>query len=74
MEKIDMSLDDIIKDNRKKSKQNVKPNPNVANEGGKTGPIRTRAAGKKLTRQTANPYPVRSFHRDPWALPRSARV
>jgi hypothetical protein len=44
---------------RKKSKQ-PKPNPSVVNESSKTGPIRTRAAGKKLTRQRASPYPVRS--------------
>jgi hypothetical protein len=72
MDRIDMSLDDIIKDNKKKSKQ-VKAinNANVnnaktsngnnlnSNNKSKTGPIRARSAGKKLTRQKASPYPVR---------------
>ncbi|GBC09573.1 hypothetical protein RclHR1_00090007 [Rhizophagus clarus] len=70
MDRIDMSLDDIIKDNKKKSKQAAKgnnANGNSAktsngnnlnnNNKSKTGPIRARSAGKKLTRQKANPYP-----------------
>ncbi|CAG8838265.1 2188_t:CDS:2, partial [Racocetra persica] len=65
---IDMSLDDIIKTNKKKLKQGTKViangNNGNANNGGlnnknRTGPIRARSTGKKLTRQKANPYPVR---------------
>lgn len=65
-----MSLDDIIKDNKKKSKQSAKGNNangnNVKTNNGsnlntsnksRTGPIRARSAGKKLTRQKASPYP-----------------
>ncbi|CAI2161937.1 11590_t:CDS:2 [Funneliformis geosporum] len=72
MDRIDMSLDDIIKDNKKKSKQTPKGNnanvSNVKTNNGsnlntsnksRTGPIRARSAGKKLTRQKASPYPVR---------------
>ena len=72
MDRIDMSLDEIIKDNKKKSKQAAKGNnANVNNaktsngsnlnnnNKSKTGPIRARSAGKKLTRQKASPYPVR---------------
>ncbi|CAG8496417.1 58_t:CDS:2 [Rhizophagus irregularis] len=70
MDRIDMSLDDIIKDNKKKSKQATKGNNangnstktsngnNLNNNNkSKTGPIRARSAGKKLTRQKASPYP-----------------
>ncbi|RHZ85512.1 hypothetical protein Glove_65g17 [Diversispora epigaea] len=61
MERIDMSLDDIIKTNKKKPKQGSKgpniPNSNFNNNKSKTGPIRARSAGKNLTRQKANPYP-----------------
>ncbi|CAG8579905.1 9441_t:CDS:2 [Racocetra fulgida] len=68
MDRIDMSLDDIIKTNKKKLKQGTKViangNNGNANNGGlnnknRTGPIRPRSTGKKLTRQKANPYPVR---------------
>ena len=71
MDRIDMSLDDIIKDNKKKSKQATKGNNangnsktsngnNLNNNNkSKAGPIRARSAGKKLTRQKASPYPVR---------------
>ncbi|RIA97799.1 hypothetical protein C1645_229235 [Glomus cerebriforme] len=70
MDRIDMSLDDIIKDNKKKSKQATKGNNANGNNAktsngnnlnnnnkSKTGPIRARSAGKKLTRQKASPYP-----------------
>ncbi|CAB4419849.1 unnamed protein product [Rhizophagus irregularis] len=70
MDRIDMSLDDIIKDNKKKLKQATKGNNangnstktsngnNLNNNNkSKTGPIRARSAGKKLTRQKASPYP-----------------
>ncbi len=64
MDRIDMSLDDIIKGNKKRSKQPTRTsagsNNNNSNKNNKTtGPIRTRSAGKKLTRQKTNPYPVR---------------
>jgi len=61
-----MSLDDIIKTNKKKVKQGTKViangNNSNANKGSpnnknRTGPIRARSTGKKLTRQKANPYP-----------------
>lgn len=61
-----MSLDDIIKINKKKPKQPSRslnaPNSNLNNNSkSKTGPIRARSAGKSLTRQKANPYPVRIY-------------
>ncbi|CAG8571687.1 12887_t:CDS:2 [Acaulospora morrowiae] len=68
MDRIDMSLDDIIKTNKKKPKQGNKgnftgnnsnaSNGNLSyNSKNRTGPIRARSAGKNLTRQKANPYP-----------------
>ncbi|CAG8625971.1 24425_t:CDS:2 [Cetraspora pellucida] len=66
MDRIDMSLDDIIKTNKKKLKQGTKviansnngnANNSSLNNKNRTGPIRARSAGKKLTRQKANPYP-----------------
>ncbi|CAG8467717.1 4455_t:CDS:10 [Acaulospora colombiana] len=67
MDRIDMSLDEIIKTNKKKPKQGNKGNAtgnnantsngNLNNNKNRTGPIRARSAGKNLTRQKANPYP-----------------
>ncbi|CAG8803863.1 16542_t:CDS:2, partial [Gigaspora rosea] len=77
MDRIDMSLDDIIKTNKKKVKPGTKfiakgnnsnANKSSLNNNNRTGPIRARSTGKKLTRQKANPYPKKTSKHYFWVF------